>query len=167
MIALIINFSVAEYLDREPSGKGVDNGHPHTVETAGNFVSAAAEFTAGVEHGESHFHGGSAGAVEIHGNAAAVVQHGNAFVLMDGDKDLGAVAGQRFVNAVIDDLIDEMMKTAFAGIADVHTGANADRFQSFQNLNLLGSVFRNFFWIFCHSVSSWSVFLENSKINKL
>ena len=77
---------------------------------------------------------------------------------MDGDNDFSTEAGQSFVDAVIDDLIDEMMEAAFAGVADIHTGSDANRFQTFQNLNLLGSVTGSFFRIFCHSVSSWICF---------
>ena len=59
-----------------------------------------------------------------------------------------AVAGQSFVDGVVDHLVDEMVKAAGAGGADVHAGAFADRLEAFEDLDILGVVV----WLF-HSTS--------------
>jgi hypothetical protein len=41
------------------------------------------------------------------------------------------VASECFVDGVIDDLVDEVMKTANTGIADVHTRTFTNRLETF------------------------------------
>ena len=55
------------------------------------------------------------------------------------------VSGQRFVNGVVHDLIDEVVQTGGGGRADIHTGSFPHRFQTLQNLNLLRAVFLCYF----------------------
>ena len=47
-----------------------------------------------------------------------------------------AVTGQRLVDGVVHDLIDQMVQAAGAGGADIHARALAHRFQAFQDLDL-------------------------------
>ena len=56
------------------------------------------------------------------------------FFVQQLHQDLVAVTGQRLVDGVVHDLIDEMVQAALAGGTDLHTGAFADRFQSLQHL---------------------------------
>ena len=51
-----------------------------------------------------------------------------------------AVAGERLVDGVVDDLVDEVVQTARAGRADVHAGALANRFESLEHLDLVRAV---------------------------
>ena len=51
-----------------------------------------------------------------------------------------AVPGQRLVDRVVDDLVDQVVQAALAGVADVHAGPLADRFEAFQDLDLVGAV---------------------------
>ena len=82
------------------------------------------------------------------GDAAAVVDDGDRVVGVDGDDDAGAVAGERFVDGVVDHLVDEVVEAARAGGADVHAGPFADRLEAFEDLDILGVVV----WLF-HSTS--------------
>ena len=50
---------------------------------------------------------------------------------MEGHNDLLGVAGERFVNGVVDDFPNAVHETALVGGPDVHAGAFADRFESF------------------------------------
>ena len=59
---------------------------------------------------------------------------------MDRDVDLIAEAGERFVDGVIDDFIGEMVQTCGAGRADVHRRPFANRFETFENLDLVGRI---------------------------
>jgi hypothetical protein len=59
---------------------------------------------------------------------------------VDGHRDLGAVARQRLVDGVVDDLVDEVVQPAHAGGADVHAGPLADGLQPLQDGDVLGVV---------------------------
>jgi hypothetical protein len=47
-----------------------------------------------------------------------------------------AIASYGFVDAVINDLINQMMQSFGSGRTDIHTRPFADRLQSLQNLNI-------------------------------
>ncbi len=59
---------------------------------------------------------------------------------MDRDHDLGAVTGQRLVDGVIDNLVDEVVQTAFARGADVHARTLAHRFETLEDGDVLSVV---------------------------
>ena len=59
---------------------------------------------------------------------------------MDGDVDARGIAGQRLVDRVVDDLIDQMMQAHFAGRADVHGGAQADGREAFEDRDIFCGV---------------------------
>ena len=67
-------------------------------------------------------------------DAAAVVDDGDRVVGVDGDVDAGAVAGEGFVDRVVDDLVDEVVEAARPGGADVHAGPLADRLEALEDL---------------------------------
>jgi hypothetical protein len=50
---------------------------------------------------------------------------------MDHNIDGLTIAGQSFVDTVIDDFIDQMVKTSGTGATDVHPGTLTNRVQSF------------------------------------
>jgi hypothetical protein len=78
--------------------------------------------------------------MEINRDAATVVDHGDRVVDMDGDVDLVAEAGQRFVDRVIDDFVDQVVKPGRAGRSDVHRGALANGFEPLENLDFVRTV---------------------------
>ena len=112
------------------------------MQAAGDFVGVVVEFAARVQHGHDDFGGAAAFfGVDIDRDAAAVVAHGDGFVLVDDDVDFGAVAGEGFVDGVIDDFKDHVMQAAaVVSVADIHAGADAYRFQSFEYANAGGIV---------------------------
>jgi hypothetical protein len=61
-------------------------------------------------------------------------------VRMDRDLDVRAVAGERLVHRVVDDLVDEVVQAARAGRADVHARPLAHGLQALQDLDLTGRV---------------------------
>ena len=76
----------------------------------------------------------------VDGDATAVVPSEDAAVLLNRDLYAIAEAGHSFVDGVVYDLVDEVMKTAFIGGADVHTGAAADSLKPFEDLDVSGGV---------------------------
>ena len=59
---------------------------------------------------------------------------------MDGDVDARAVAGERLVDGVVDDLVDEVVQPPQARRADVHPGALADGLETLEDGDVLGVV---------------------------
>jgi hypothetical protein len=73
-------------------------------------------------------------------DAAAVVRDGDRVVRMDDDLYLIGLAGERLVDGVVDDLVDQVVEAAGAGRADVHAGALADGLEALQDGDVLGGV---------------------------
>ena len=142
LVTLLIDLPVAPDLDVQRLRQRVDDGDADAVETAGDLVGAVflVELAAGVEHRQHDFGGGLAALVDIDRNAAAVVDHRDGVVDVERDVDLGRVAGERFVDRVVDDLVDEVVQPLRPGGADVHGWPLADGFQPFEHLDLVGAV---------------------------
>ena len=141
LVALKINFAVLVNFDFELVAERVDDRRAHAMQSARNFVRALLELAAGVKHRVHDFERRALfSRMHIDRNSAAVVLDRNPIVAQNYDVDLRAVTGQRFVDRVVDDLIDEMMQPALGGVADVHPGAFANRFETFENLDGLGAI---------------------------
>ena len=65
---------------------------------------------------------------------------GDRAVDVDRDVDLIAEAGQRLVDRVVDDLVDQVMQAGGPGRADVHRRPLADGLEPFEDLDLVGAV---------------------------
>ena len=69
-------------------------------------------------------------------DAAAVVLNADPAILGDGYKNVGAVAGERFIDGVVDDFVNEVVKTTGTGGADVHARTLANSFEPFEDLDI-------------------------------
>ena len=69
-------------------------------------------------------------------NPAAVVFNQDTVVLFDGDFYLVAVTRKGFINAVVDDLENQMVKCRCINAADVHSRAKPDTLQPFEDGNV-------------------------------
>ena len=110
------------------------------MQAARHFVAVVVELAAGVQHGQHDFGRRLAALVPIGRDAAAVVDDGDRAVDVDRDVDLIAEAGQRLVDRVVDDFVDEMVQPGRPGRADVHRRPLADRFEPLEDLDLVGAV---------------------------
>jgi hypothetical protein len=61
-------------------------------------------------------------------DSASVVFNSDPTVFGDGDVDGVAVTGESFVDRVVNDFINEVMKSAGSGGADIHTRAFTNGF---------------------------------------
>ena len=124
----------------------VHAGHAHAVQAARHLVRVLVELAAGVQFGQGDFGRRALRLVlvvhlDAGRNAAAVVGDRDRIVRVDRHVDFGAVAGQRFVDRVVQHFEDEVVQAgAVRGVANVHARPLADRFQAFQNLNRGGAV---------------------------
>ena len=64
--------------------------------------------------------------MDVNGYAAAIVLDPDLAPLLNRHINAAAPARHGFINAVIDDLKDEVMKPNVVSAADVHSGAAAD-----------------------------------------
>ena len=153
----LIDFPVPMDLDRQPLRQSVDNTGADAVETAGNLIAAAAEFTTGVEHCIDNLQRGpSRLGLDIHRDTAAIIGDGNGVALVDGDGNFRAEARQGFINGVVHDLVNQMVQARRGCGADIHTGTFPHRFQTLQDLNLGRVVFllQQGIQFFCHAMRS-------------
>ena len=135
-VGLLPDRAIALNFEFEKIGKRVDDGNADAVQTAGDLVGVAVEFSASVQHGEHHFRRGTLfGGVHVHGNAAAVVDDGDGIVGVDGDVHFVGEAGHGFVDGIVDHFPHQMVQARFAGRADVHGGTQAHGFQSAENFD--------------------------------
>ena len=134
--------ALAVHLSNHTGRQRVHHRDTHAVQTTGNGVAAATKLTASVQHGHDDLNSGLVlGGVLIHGNTAAIILYANSTISLDGHVNFGGVAGERFVDRVIYDLVDQVVQTALSGRANVHAGALANRFQTFQHGNIGCTVF--------------------------
>jgi hypothetical protein len=135
--------AVALDLDGQPLGEGVHHGDTDAVEPAGDLVGFVVELPAGVEDRHDDLHGRPVVlGVGVHGDPSAVVGDGHGVVLVDGHADRVAVASQRLVDRVVDDLVDQVVEPPGVRRPDVHGGPLPDCLEALQHLDLLGAVGR-------------------------
>ncbi len=132
-IFLLVKLAVAVDGELQHFGERVDDGDADAVQAARDFVGAVVELTARVQHGHDDFGGGTAFfGVDVDRDTAAVVFDGDGFVGVDRDDDAIAVARERFVDGVVDDLEHHVVQAgAVIGVTDVHSGPLADRVETF------------------------------------
>ena len=78
--------------------------------------------------------------MHVDGDSPAIICHLNPTVLVNGDIYLIAAASYGLIDAVIDDLIHQVVKPPLPGAADVHPGATAYRLKAIQDLDVLSGV---------------------------
>ena len=128
------------------------------MEAAGDFVALAAELAARVKDGKNDFNRRNFFLwMFVDRNTAAVVYNRNGVVLVNGHVDLRAESGQSLVDGVVDDLIDQMVKTTRTSGANVHARTFADRFQALEHLDIRTIVMAGVF--LCHVRTPFLVLL--------
>ena len=73
-------------------------------------------------------------------NAAAIVRHRHAAVDFQRDLDRLSIPGHVFIDAVIHDLIHEMVQAINAGTADVHGRSFPNGFKALKHADLVRTV---------------------------
>ncbi len=137
----LVHLAFAAHREAQPDRERVHAAHAHAVQAARDLVAVLVELAAGVQLGQRDLGRRALGlvlVVHLHagGDAAAVVGDADRVVAVDGDDDVVAVAGQRFVDRVVDHLEHQVVQAGAVGrVADVHARAFAHRLQAFQDLD--------------------------------
>src|SRR5262249_19737237 len=128
--------AVAPDGELEPARERIDDGDADAMQTAGDLVGVLIEFAAGMELSHDDFGGGDPFAlVNVRRDAAAIVADGTGAVRIERDDHLLGETGQRFVDRVVDDLVDHMVEPgAVIGIADIHARPLAHGVETFEDL---------------------------------
>ena len=162
-VGLLINLAVSFDLRFSPDAEGVDHGHPDAVQSAGHLVCRMIKFTAGMQGAKHQFQRGNLfRGMHFHRNSPAVVLHRDGTILKQDHFNSVAVPGQGLVNTVIDNLIHQVMQTAFPGIAYIHGRSFSYAFKAGQNLYLFRTIVAV---LFCQSFSSLSLNYLRSQSN--
>ena len=133
--------SLSAHFDVDAGRQRVHHGDAHAVQTAGHCITAAAELAAGVQLGHHGLDAGDAFAGNfVDRDASTVVNDADAVVRQDRHFDMRGVAGQCFVDGVVDDLVHQVVQASGAGGADVHARADAHRLKAFQHLQVAGVI---------------------------
>ena len=136
------DLTAARNLDLEVFRQRVHDRGTHAVQTAGDLVAAAAELAARVQHRQHDRDRRKPQLfVQLDRDTATVVAHRDDIAGQNLHVDIRAETGERFVDGIVDDLVHQVVKPPRACRADVHAGTLAHRFQTLQNLDLLGAVF--------------------------
>ena len=69
-----------------------------------------------------------------------VISHSATTVRQQLDQHHRPIAGDSFINAVVGDLFDQVVRPIVAGRTDVHAGSLANRLQALQDLDLTGVI---------------------------
>ena len=140
-IFLLENLTVAEHLCSHVLGQCVHTRYTYTVKTTGYFIRTFIEFTSGMEYRHDDFQCGFLFLfVVVHRNTTAVVLHCDGVVFVDCYFDVVAITGQRFVDRVVNNFINQVVQTLFADISDIHGGTFTYGLQSFKNLDIAGRI---------------------------
>jgi len=78
--------------------------------------------------------------MDINWDSAAVIDNLNRAIFHESHIYFGAISGQRFIDSVIDDFIDEVVEPALTGGADIHTRAFADSGETLEDSDRTGVV---------------------------
>src|SRR4051812_28987762 len=106
------------------------------MKTAGNFVSGVIEFSTCVKFCENDLESRNFfGRMNISGNTSTVILDSHGIIDVNGYRNVFAMSCERFVDRVIDNFPNEMVKSSGICIPDVHAGAFSDSVQTFKYLN--------------------------------
>ena len=125
----------------DPLAQGCDRLGADAVQACRYLVGVLVEFRPGTDSRHDDLKSRSLRfGMLIDGDSPAVIVHAQAAVHVDFDVNSMAMAGECFIDAVIDQLIDEMVQAARRYVADIHarTLANVGRIP--EDLHITGAV---------------------------
>ena len=130
-------FTFAVNAQLQPIGQSVYNGNTHPVQTARNLIGILVEFTACVQLGHDDLcRRDTLCRVRVDRHASAVVRDLGRPVSVQDDRGFGRVPRKRFVNCVIDGLVNHVVKTrTIVRVTNVHARAFPDGLKPFQDLD--------------------------------
>src|SRR5579885_243537 len=109
--------AVAFDINLAPFGERVDDRDANPVQTTTDFIAAAAKLAARMQYGHDDFQRGEARTlvVLLYRYATPVIFNSDGAIGVNGDFDGVGLTGHHFVNAVIDNFLDQVMQATLIG----------------------------------------------------
>ena len=140
-VFLLVDFSVTEHLRHHVGRQCINTADTHTVQTTADLVGTLIELTTRVQYGHNHLERTLVQLLMfVYWDTTSVVLNGNGVVVVYGYFDMAAIACHSLVDRVVYCLVDEVVKSFFAYVANIHRRAFAHCFKSFEDLNITGRV---------------------------
>ena len=112
------------------------------MKPAGNLISAAAEFSSGMKNRKDNLNSRFfCLMIHSHRNSSAVINDRNRIILINLYFNFCTIPCQSLVDRIVHNFINKMMETSGRRRSDIHTRSFSDSLQTFQNLNLVSSIF--------------------------
>ena len=141
LIFLLVDIAVTKDLRHHVRGERIHTTHTHTMQTARHLVRALVELTARMEDSHNHLQRAFVELlVFIDRDSTTVILHDNRSIRTDRHLDVAAIARHGLVDGVVHRLVDEMMETLLADVADIHGWTLAHSFQTFKDLYVTGRI---------------------------
>jgi hypothetical protein len=138
----MIDLPFPPYFEINKFREGVDHGKAYSMKASGDLVATIVKFASSVEFGHHHFHRRTFLLfMDIDRDAAAVISDGDAVIDMNDDVDLGTISPEGFINAVVDQFMNQMVKAFDPGVPNIHGRPFADGCQTLQDLYLFRHIF--------------------------
>ena len=113
-ILLVIDTAIFIDANIEGCGEGINNRRAYPVKTTRNLVATSAEFSSRVKHGKDSFNGRSTRLfLDIYWDPTTIVDNCDRIIYFNENFNMTSKTGQGFVNRVIYDFPDQVMKTFF------------------------------------------------------
>ena len=135
-------FSVAIHIGLKPFAQGIHHADADAVQPAGHFVTAVVKLAAGVQLREHDFQSTYLRVlVCLDRDTPAVVLDGATAVRVDTHADVITRSRHGLVNGIVQNLIDQMMESCAAAVADIHIRPFAHRLQAPEDLYVTCVIF--------------------------
>ncbi len=137
-LAFSLDFNLA------PFGQRVDRRDSYAMQASRDLVPVSAKLGARMQYRHDDFKrrflllG-----MDLHGDPTTIILDGYTAVGVDRHVNRAAGTRQSFIDRVVDDLINKVVKRLDVGPADIHPRPTPDGFQAFQDLDVGGSVAAN------------------------
>jgi hypothetical protein len=120
-IHLMVDFAVSPYLQLDEFRKGIDYRETYAVKASRDLIALIIKFASRMEFGHDHFHRRTfLLLVKINRDATAIIPDGDAIVDVNDYLDALAISGQGFIDAVIHQLLNHMVKAFDPCIPNIH-----------------------------------------------
>ena len=158
---LHVDFAVTVHFSFQMGRQRIDTRDTDAVQSTRHFIGALVKLTSGMEYSQHDLQCRFTFLlVVIDRNASPIIRHADRIILTDHDIDILAEAGQCFVDGVVYHLVNQMVESLLARVADVHGWAFTDGLQPLEHLDVLGRVFLACcFYFFVTHVDFLSLFI--------
>jgi hypothetical protein len=117
----LVDFSVSPDLQFHEFREGIDHRETHAVKASRDLIALIIKFTSGVEFGHDYFYRRAfLLLVHIDRDATAIISNGDAVIDVNEDLDALAISGQGFIDAVIHQLLNHVVKAFDPRIPNIH-----------------------------------------------